>query len=392
MRKESAIRNPQSAVRIAIVGAGPAGSTLAIRLAQAGFETMLLEKETFPRQKLCGEFISPECLKHFQELGALESMLAAGGDKIHETRFFETGGRSVNVPSSWFGDGNSFALGLSRAEMDLQLMERAKAVGVDVREGTTISNAKFEGDRMASVTARLPDGSKTEVDADIFIDATGRAAALGRQVGGKDSTSSVKPEIVGFKSHIQGANLGFGLCEIYSFPGGYAGLAHVERGKANLCLLVRSDVVRDVGSDARRIVEAYVVKNRRAAETLREFSSDEWLAVSISGFGTKRLTIAPNAFAVGDAAAFIDPFTGSGMVMAMESSAILAQAISETGRDLKRLSKEYETRYRRRFERRLRVCSLLRRTAFMPRLATVLVASLGLSTSARRLLARSTRS
>jgi flavin-dependent dehydrogenase len=377
--------------KIAVVGAGPAGSSLAIRLALLGFETVLIEKEKFPREKLCGEFISPECLTHFEQLGVLDSMLASGGDHIFETRFYETGGRSVSVPSEWFGKPDSFALSLSRAEMDLKLLERAREVGVDVREGTTILNIEIDDERVRRLVGRSDDGLSMSLDADLFIDATGRAGTLGRLAQDKSSPKPPKPTIVGFKSHVTGVDLGKGSCEIYSFPGGYAGLSNVENDRANLCFLVKSDVVRSMGSDASAIVNEVVRQNCRAAVTLQEFSAGEWLAVSISGFGTKRLAAAPNLFSIGDAAAFIDPFTGSGMVMAMQSAGILAGAIDRCRATPELLPSEYAAGYRRSFARRLRVCSLLRRTAFMPRLATAVVASLGISSAARRLLARSTR-
>ena len=67
---------------VAIVGAGPAGSAAAIRLVLAGKRVVLIEKEKFPRHKLCGEFISPECLTNFDELGVLDSMRVAGGVEI----------------------------------------------------------------------------------------------------------------------------------------------------------------------------------------------------------------------------------------------------------------------------------------------------------------------
>jgi len=97
---------PNSNQPVVIAGAGPAGTSLAIRLARLGLPVTLVERYKFPRQKLCGEFISPECLLHFDELGVLDQMLAAGGDRIYETRFFETGGRSISVPSGWF-DGEA---------------------------------------------------------------------------------------------------------------------------------------------------------------------------------------------------------------------------------------------------------------------------------------------
>ena len=78
---------------IVIVGAGPAGASAAIRLANAGRRVLLVEKEKFPRAKLCGEFISPECLEHFRELEVLESMRASGGVEISETIFYSRSGR-----------------------------------------------------------------------------------------------------------------------------------------------------------------------------------------------------------------------------------------------------------------------------------------------------------
>src|SRR5437763_8723051 len=113
---------------IAVVGAGPAGSSAAIRLALAGKRVLLVEKERFPRQKLCGEFISPECLEHFAELGVLDEMQKSDGAAISETIFYGRGGRGVTVPSAMFGSVYANAVGLSRAEMDLRLMERAKQV------------------------------------------------------------------------------------------------------------------------------------------------------------------------------------------------------------------------------------------------------------------------
>src|SRR4051794_22591035 len=119
---------PKQDLPIVIAGAGPAGSTLAIRLRKQNRPVILIERYKFPRHKLCGEFISPECLSHFAELEVLDEMLASGGDHIFETKFFEAGGRSVSVPSEWFGQGR-FALSLSRARMDQILFDAAKQTG-----------------------------------------------------------------------------------------------------------------------------------------------------------------------------------------------------------------------------------------------------------------------
>jgi menaquinone-9 beta-reductase len=381
--------NKQSAIRVAIVGAGPAGSTLAIRLAMRGFETVLIEREKFPRHKLCGEFISPECLRHFREVGVIDRMLGAGGDHVFETRFFEKRGRSVAVPSEWFGQ-SEFALSLSRAEMDHQLLERARECGTLIMDGTAISAVDTRDGSITKLVAKRNDGSVVEIETDLFVDATGRSGSLARLT--HEHHAPKKAPFIGFKAHVKGVDYPQGVCEIYSFPGGYAGTSHVENDRANLCFLIKSEFVRGFSNDADAIVKAVVCKNERARETLRDQSAvGNWLAVSVSGFGTKDLVPARNVFTVGDAAAFIDPFTGSGMLMAMESSELLANAINENDGHADKVAAQYTSDYQKKFRTRLLICSALRRTAFMPWLASTVVMSLNLNTSVRRALARATR-
>ncbi len=109
---------------VVIAGAGPAGSSAAIHLARRGARVLLAEQKRYPRQKLCGEFISPECLEHFEKLGVFDQIQAARGAELHSTVFYATRGNSARVPSAWFGH-NRLALGLSRAEMDQRLLRRA---------------------------------------------------------------------------------------------------------------------------------------------------------------------------------------------------------------------------------------------------------------------------
>ena len=86
---------------VIIVGGGPAGACAGVELASAGARVLLAEREKFPREKLCGEFISPECLEHFARLGVLERMKEGGGERVAETIFYAPSGRGVSVPSAW---------------------------------------------------------------------------------------------------------------------------------------------------------------------------------------------------------------------------------------------------------------------------------------------------
>src|ERR1044071_5315572 len=112
---------------VAIAGAGPAGTSAAIRLAQNGARVLLAEEKKFPRAKLCGEFISPECLKHFRELGVLPQISSAGGTSVSRTVFYSRHGHNLTVPSEWFNSGSA-EVALSRSEMDNQLLQRARHV------------------------------------------------------------------------------------------------------------------------------------------------------------------------------------------------------------------------------------------------------------------------
>jgi flavin-dependent dehydrogenase len=377
---------------VIIVGAGPAGASLAIRMAAAGHAVTLVEKERFPREKLCGEFISPECFRHFAELGVLEEMLSLGGARLTETRFFDPAGTSVTVPTRWFGYGD-FALSLSRARMDATLMDRAKAVGVTVLEGSRVMAANVEDARVGSVTVRSDVAKKVELVADLFIDATGRAGALTRLAETAAQSPPKRPRLVAFKGHLREVNIGPNACEIYVFPGGYGGLSPIEDGRANLCFIVRAEVAKMFIGKTNKHLELIASRNRRAAKTLSgAIGPSEWLAVPIGEFGRKTRRGPSNLIAIGDAAAFIDPFTGSGMLMAMETAELFSKCVREAGPDPAHLNERYAREHWVKFRNRLAASAVLRRAAFMPRLATAAILAAGLSDGLRERLARATRS
>jgi len=401
---KSALSN--SKYKIAVVGAGPAGTSLAIRLAEKNYKVVLIERELFPRHKLCGEFISPECWRHFRRLGVENEMLAAGGERIVETVFYAASGKQIGVPSKWFDRNEAGALSLSRAVMDQRLLERAKAIGVEVSEESSVIGLAGDKNSVSGLKVRDRDGMAKEIVADLFVDATGRARVLGKmaekQFHHRDNgetqkfqipnpKSQIPNRLVGFKTHLKNARPEKGTCEIYVFRGGYGGLSRVENDLTNFCFLIRADVVREFSSDARQIIENVIFQNRRARAALENaVPVGDWLAVSVDGFGEKNLNPALNLFSVGDAGAFIDPFTGSGMLMAFEGAEILAEAIIENSSTV-RIAEEYKTAHARKFRRRLFVCSLMRRAASSPTLAENLISLLSIGDLPRKLLARSTR-
>lgn len=391
---------------VAIVGGGPAGAAAAVHLSLKGARVLLAEQKKFPRAKLCGEFISPECLAHFERLGVAGAMLEAGGARLDETVFYSRRGAATSVPSEWFGAGGA-ALGLSRAEMDARLLARARESGVEVLEETQSGGLLLNDERVCGVRLKTDEGVR-EVRALVTIDATGRSRSLARRVETHEQSDSSEQKqrtrLVAFKAHLEGTRGAMGRCEIYFYRGGYGGLNSVEGGLSNLCFIAAARDVRACGGSPERLMREIVATNRRAAETLKGARvRSEWLAVSLDGFGRRRLIPADGLMAVGDAASFIDPFTGSGMLMALESGELAAEVINRHLHELrltrtlsrdetfKALAVDYRNLYGERFNARLRVCQLLRRAAFVPRFAEAGIRIMSASSRMRRHLARATR-
>jgi flavin-dependent dehydrogenase len=289
-----------------------------------------------------------------------------------------------------------------------------------VLEESALAGVVVEGGRVRGVSLHAENSVVREYRAGVTIDATGRGRAVARRAErelegaretAKDESVAVGNEtnarerLVAFKAHLEGARGAEGACEIYFYPGGYGGLSPVEGGASNLCFFARASDVRERGGDAARVMREVLMRNRRAAETLeRARAKTRWLAVAVESFGRRDPAPVPGLIAAGDAAAFIDPFTGSGMLMALEGGELAARMVSraldasgasssnKTGDALDALARDYRAAYDERFGARLRLCGLLRRAAFAPAAcAELVVLALGASAGLRRRLARATR-
>ncbi len=382
------MRNAKTTYDVLIAGAGPAGSSLAIRLAGAGLKVALTEQKKFPRHKLCGEFVSPECVEHFAELGLTATIESACRAELRETVFYSYSGRSVSIRSDVFSNGESSAIGLSRSRMDELLFERAHQAGAEVLRETTASRVIVNGKKVMGVEVTDANGNRSEINARLTIDGTGRSRQLVRMVM---PLVKSRPTLTAFKTHLAGAEPDDGACEIYSYPGGYGGLNSVG-DRFNLCFVVASDKVRATGNDPELLMREIVMRNPRAAQTLRNARAVEpWLAVAIDRFGTVEPAPVEGLISIGDAASFIDPFTGSGMLMALESSRVAASVIPDNIADLSALREEYLEVYGRKFAKRLRYSNILRFASSSTRVGEIAVAALRSSRSLRAQVARHTR-
>jgi flavin-dependent dehydrogenase len=375
---------------VVIVGAGPAGSSAAVRLSRIGRSVLLVDKERFPRHKLCGEFISPECREHFDELGISQSIDECSPPRLSKTIFHSSNGHTVSIDSSWLSKSHNFSIGLSRFALDNALLVRARECGVEVREETNVVAPIVENDRIGGLKFRDERGVSYEVKAKLAIDASGRGRYLARDFDVR--STAIKAKQVAFKTHIRGAQIQNGACELFSFRGGYGGCSAIESGLQDVCFVVDAAIVRSIGSDPLQVFRSICLTNRRAAAVFEEFEVvGKWLSVPLARYGAESVAPFPGLLAIGDSAAFIDPFTGSGIALALQSSKIACEVIAIES-NLEEVARIYRSNHAAAFKWRLRTSGIIRFLGRSQRVADLLIRGLACSETARLLVTRMTRS
>jgi flavin-dependent dehydrogenase len=378
---------------VIVIGAGPAGSTVSTLLASAGRRVLMLEKSRFPREKLCGEFITPECLNVFDHLGVRERMFDAGAKIIRKWMLFAPDGRGVEVPMEWIAGGHRHAISLTRAKMDRILMERAREAGVEVREAFHVSPKFHCEDGLGFIEGKTGGETVEQFSAQLVIDASGRNGAFSNRTL-QSSYRFEGSRLFGCKVHLRIIE-GLGeIGELFFFRDGYGGLSDVEDDRTNLCFLTTEATLREAKGDREKLLDLTMRANPAARRRLENAVMDgEWLGTGPINYGRKRAIT--GMMAIGDAGAFIDPFTGSGILLALSSGMLAAKVINQSFNegvcDPAVIAMKYDGLYRKQFGLRFQACSLLRNVAFKPVMRNVLVAALSRYQSLTRLVALSTR-
>ena len=355
---------------VAVVGGGPAGCSAAIHLAQAGARVVLLEARLYPHDKLCGEFLSPECAGLLDGLGLTAVLRGLGPAAI------DTACLTAPDGTLWESRLPGPALGLTRRALDQALAQRAQAAGTDVCTGATVTH--IEGGLASGFRLRVA-GAAAVVAARAVIAAHGRRGALDKAL---DRRFLRRPQpFVGLKVHLDGPPLP-GRIELHGFPGGYCGLSEVERGTApggraaNLALLVREDVFRRVGGPGPERVPAFIrwmrSQNRRLEDWLAQAAplDERWLSIAQVPFGPKRAVVNEILMA-GDSAGLITPLAGDGIAMALRGGQMAAERLLAflAGRQTAaQACQGYAHDWRRRFAGRVRLGRLLQVFMLRPRL------------------------
>ena len=330
-----------------VVGAGPAGSAAAAVLASRGARVLLVEKDRFPREKVCGEFLAGEALASIDRLGAREALEAASPERIERGSLHLAGGASVcfQLPSP--------ALGVSRRALDALLAERAEALGARVRFETRVS--AIEGSPKSGFRVRLAasGAGDEETEARVVVGAWGRWDALDRRL---DRRFLRRRRFFGWNRGLEGgAALLAGRVRLYLYPGGYCGLSRVEGGGVNLAGVVSETVHRRLGGGW----DAVLLHARRSNPALdRDLGAlspgERGFLGTVPVIFTAKPPVEDGVLMAGDAAGVLDPFSGQGQAAALASGILAgdhASGFLEGGVSAPELLAGYGRAWRARFSR-----------------------------------------
>jgi flavin-dependent dehydrogenase len=305
---------------VAIIGGSLAGSACVRLLTRAGIAAVAIERDVFPREKVCGGFLSPGAVAILDELDVLEPLRHAGAAAVHSARV-RTPGRISEIRFRRPG------LGASRRLLDAVLADHPA-----VEQGNVVA---VERQAAAGFQIRLSSGET--IAARVAIDASGKLSRFAAM------QPSPQFGVQFYNNEAQGSESPGDVMDFYFFSDGYGGTVRIEGQRSNSCFLVRREALhRYMGKPQCRVTGPLSYRSRH------------------------------NDFmAIGDAAAMIDPFCGEGMHHALDTGRLAAEAVIDgfdRGSSYGEMRQRYENERGRRWTHKRALARAARTALQFPRL------------------------
>jgi geranylgeranyl reductase family protein len=346
---------------VAIAGAGPAGSSCAAFCALAGLRTLVLEREKFPREKVCGDCLNPACWPVLKRLRLAELVRDLPHSRLDCVEFIAIDGAKliVDLPT-----GDHAEISVKRSLFDDLLLRRARQAGAEVRDETIVTAL------VHNENWRIETAAGEVFFARILVGADGRNSTVARL---RNLLPRHERERVALQAHVP-LPRDFGRRVVLQFlPEGYSGQAPVDDTSLNLCL---------VG------IPSSVSKLREWAQRQFELATGQpWRTIT-------PLTRTPvpcaqgNLLFIGDAARVVEPFTGEGIYYALHSGELAADTIAKIarGEDAESALREFSRACTAMYRGRLWINRLARTAVVWPRIGSLFVRTARIDPSILRLL------
>jgi len=320
---------------VLVVGAGPAGSASALLLAAAGHSVVMVDRASFPRDKACSEYMSPEAVRILDRLGVVGTLEAAGAVPVAGTAVTAARGARLHGRFALAGHRPFRPTGLSVARriLDHQLLGAARDAGVCVLEHTAVETLVHDAEGIAGAVVRMADGRRATVRARLTVGADGLRSVVGRRLGRRRQGGLRR---VAFVAHVRGVEGMGDSAEMFVGRRGYLGLNPIGGGCTNVALVVPAGRATGArGRAAEFFVEGLADFPGVSQRVGRGALARAVLATGPFAAWSGRV-VADGATLVGDAADFFDPFTGEGIYSALRGAELLAEtarpALAHRGR------------------------------------------------------------
>jgi flavin-dependent dehydrogenase len=357
---------------VVVAGAGPAGCAAAIFLKQRGHDVLLVDAARFPRDKVCGESVSPEAWRLLRGMGSEARVRALGPRPIRGMRLTAPDGTSFVGD---YGRDREPGFALRRCDLDLALLLSVRDARVDVLEETRVSDLCIDDGRVTGVTLLRPGGAEATCRARLVIGADGRASRVARRLGLLREHRRLRKFAV--RGHWDGMGGLDAYGEMHVGGGGYCGIAPLSDSLANVAFVLDQADMAGAAGDVEGFYRRTLQRWPRIAERL----SGARLLAPPRAIGplalVARRVSGPGVMLVGDAAGFFDPFTGEGVTLALRGSEMAAAVASRAlrsgdTRDLSAYDRERDRATRDKF----RLNRILERVVQRPALGNLVAARL----------------
>lgn len=342
-----------------VIGGGPAGATAALVMARAGMQVAVVEKVSFPRRKVCGEFISATSWPLLRELGVATRLLETAGPPVRRVGLY-AGEVVVDSPMPAPSGDDAWGRAVGREHLDAALLAAAADAGAELFQPWSAVEAG-EDSEGCTVTIADAEGATRSLRSRVLV------AAHGSWERGELPTqrrrSHGASDLLGFKAHFRDSRLPAGWMPLVLFPGGYGGLVHSDGGRTSFSCCVRRSALRACrrahpGLAAGEALLLHVMESCRGMREALEGARREaaWLSAGPIDPGIRTLARG-RTFAAGNAAGEAHPLVAEGISMAIQSGWLLGNTLSSVA-DLSVAARDYEAAWRDNFAARVRASSL----------------------------------
>lgn len=335
-----------NATDIIIIGGGLAGLVSAIHLSKAGLAVTLIEKNEYPKHKVCGEYISNEVLPYLQQLGA--DPLTTGAKKISRFLLSTTRGKIIETKLPLGG------FGVSRYTLDHFLLQKA------VQNDCTVIQDSVTSVNFANNIFGVQTREEKELSAKIVIGAFGKRSNMDIKL--ERTFVKNRSPFVAVKTHMQG-DFPEDLVALHNFKGGYCGVSQVENGNLNVCFLANYKSFQQYKNiDA--FIKTVLYKNPHLKNVFENSVPvfEDPLTISQISFSNKS-SVDDHILMCGDAAGMIHPLCGNGMAMAIHSAKIASELVigyfNSPNRSRQELEAAYSREWNAEFKKRINTGRIL---------------------------------